>query len=86
MVSFLGKHAKNSKATTQIRDDAENEPTLGAIRKYTHEVKDALDTARSVAQNPDAMDEVKEELSKGGKGRLIFFFIILLLNFCLGKI
>ena len=60
-------------------------PSLGKLDKVTQEAKDALNVARSVAQNPDAIGEVKEELSKGGRGRLTFFFIIFLLNLFLGK-
>ena len=88
----FGKHAKRSTSSTPIHDGGESEPALGALDKYTQEAKDALNTAqdalntaRSVATNQDAIDEVKEELSKGGRGKLFFFFVILLLNMCLGK-
>ena len=62
------------------------DPSLGTLDRQAQKAKDVLNAAGNVLHNPDAIDEVKEELKKGGKGRLLFFFIIFLVNLCLGKI
>ncbi len=95
----MGKHASRSATSATLKAEQDPErptsPLVGALDEYAHAAKEtakeafekakgAAEAARSAAQNPDAMDEVKEELSKG-KGRVVFFFIILLLNICLGK-
>ena len=44
-----------------------------------------MNAAGNIMQNQEALEEVKEELNKGGKGRVLFFFIIFVVNICLGK-
>ena len=65
---------------------------MGRLDEYTDAAKEALGKAKGAAeaaidaaQDAAAIDEVKEELSKGGRGRIVFFFIIMILNICLGK-
>ena len=85
MLTLTGKHARTKNTRNPIDDGGENEPSLGKLDKHTQKAKAAFNRANSVLQNPDAIDEVKEELNKGGKGRVVFFFIIFLVNVCLGK-
>ena len=81
-----GKHAKSSQdIQRQMNNEGEREPSLGALDKHTQKAKDALNVAGNVLQNQVAMEEVKQELNKGGKGRVLFFFIIFIVNICLGK-
>ena len=47
--------------------------------------KDAFSAAGNVLQSQVAIEEVKQELNKGGRGRVLFFFIIFIVNICLGK-
>ena len=68
-----------------MNNEGEREPSLGALDKHTQKAKDALNVAGNVLQNQVAMEEVKQELNKGGKGRVLFFFIIFIVNICLGK-
>ena len=83
---FIGKHAKSSQdIQRQLNNEGEREPSLGALDKHTQKAKDALNVAGNVLQNQVAMEEVKQELNKGGKGRVLFFFIIFIVNICLGK-
>ena len=82
---MLGKHAKTNDTNKQINNEEESEPSLGKLDKHTQKAKDALNAAGNVLQNQVALEEVKEELNKGGKGRVLFFFIIFVVNVCLGK-
>ena len=68
-----------------MNNEGEREPSLGALDKHTQKAKDAFNVAGNVLQNQVAMEEVKQELNKGGKGRVLFFFIIFIVNICLGK-
>ena len=83
---FQGKHAKANAGDTSTIEEGEMDPSLGTLDRKAQKAKDALNAAGNVLHNPDAIDEVKEELYKGGKGRVLFFFIIFLVNVCLGKI
>ena len=83
---FQGKHAKANAGDTSAIEEGEMDPSLGTLDRNAQKAKDALNAAGNVLHNPDAIDEVKEELYKGGKGRVLFFFIIFLVNVCLGKI
>ena len=83
---FQGKHAKANAGDTSAIEEGEMDPSLGTLDRKAQKAKDALNAAGNVLHNPDAIDEVKEELYKGGKGRVLFFFIIFLVNVCLGKI
>ena len=83
---FQGKHAKANAGDTSTVEEGEMDPSLGTLDRNAQKAKDALNAAGNVLHNPDAIDEVKEELYKGGKGRVLFFFIIFLVNVCLGKI
>ena len=89
VLSFSGKHAGKGGTSAALNADLGEEHTLRAphspLHEYTQEAKEAFKAVRSAAHNPDAIDEVKDELSKGGRGRIIFFFLILVLNICLGK-
>ena len=80
---YSGKHAKNN--DKQINNEGETEPSLGKLGKHTQKAKETLNAAGNVLQNQEALEEVKEELHKG-KGRVFFFFIIFVVNICLGKI
>ena len=80
----IGKHAKSSDSLKQVNNDGETEPSLGALDKHTQKAKDAFSAAGNVLQNQVAIEEVKQELNKGGKGRVTFFFIIFIVNVCLG--
>ena len=82
---YSGKHAKSNDTKKQINNEGETEPSLGKIDKHTQKAKDAFNAAGNIMQNQEALEEVKEELNKGGKGRVLFFFIIFVLNICLGK-
>ena len=93
---LLGKRAnKNVANKTPSADQVEEQPRsplMGRLDEYTDAAKEALGKAKGAAeaaidavQDADAIDEVKEELSKGGRGRIVFFFIIMILNICLGK-
>ena len=83
---YQGKHAKANTKETSAIEEGEMDPSLGTLDRRAQKAKDVLNAAGNVLHNPDAIDEVKEELKKGGKGRLLFFFIIFLVNLCLGKI
>ena len=82
----IGKHAKSSDNLKQVvNEEGEREPSLGALDKHTQKAKDAFSAAGNVLQSQVAIEEVKQELNKGGRGRVLFFFIIFIVNICLGK-
>ena len=68
----------------ECENEGERENLKEDIEKRAQKAKAAFNRAGSVLQNSDAMEEVKEELNKGGKGRVLFFFIIFAVNVFLG--